>query len=219
MIRQTKPLLHWIFLSSHKLLPESTSSPVSSLIPPIPWACDQHLSPSRATISASCAATLRKWPAGSPETAWVPASSIHESCGDYDPTMLQDPLRSFEYEWFQESQSLYTQQLLLHWLEMPQFQQALGFAPPRRLHPFQRILGVPTGFGARAPHPSGQILDPRPWSMESTASLQDFMEQLLFGGIQLAGLEGVTKTGTKRRCWWCTSLHVPPSLHTYVHQY
>jgi len=110
-----------------------------------------------------------------------------------------------------------TQQLRLRWREMPQFQQALGSAPARRLHPFQRILGASTGFGAHAPHPSGQILDPRPWSMESTASGQDFMEQLLFGRIQLAGLEGVMKTGTKKKCWWCTSLSL--SLYTYGHQY
>ena len=104
-----------------------------------------------------------------------------------------------------------TQQLRLRCREMPQFQQALGSAPARRLHPFQRILGASTGFGAHAPHPSGQILDPRPWSMESTASGQDFMEQLLFGRIQLAGLEGVMKTDTKK-----DADGARPSLSLYI---
>ena len=49
--------------------------------------------------------------------------------------------------------------------------------------------------------------------MESTASGQDFMEQLLFGRIQLAGLEGV-KTGTKKKI---LMVHVPLSLSLYIY--
>jgi hypothetical protein len=52
--------------------------------------------------------------------------------------------------------------------------------------------------------------------MESTASGQDFMEQLLFGRIQLAGLEGVMKTGTKKNA---DGARPSLSLYTYGHQY
>jgi len=47
--------------------------------------------------------------------------------------------------------------------------------------------------------------------MESTASGQDFMEQLLFGRIQLAGLEGVMKTDTKK-----DADGARPSLSLYI---